>query len=204
MQQLDFLGDMGKTAQVSTRIFDLRPAIFDAQQCADYLQQLLLHTPWEQRGRLMYGKPVLSPRLSAWYADDGMTQAHRADRAVHGWTPLLLQIRQHVETLSGIRFNAVLLNLYRDQHDSVAWHSDRDGVPGREHHVASVSFGQARPFELRHKHDPRRKFSILLSPGSYLLMRNEFQLDWQHRVPKCREQMGPRINLTFRVAQPPP
>jgi alkylated DNA repair dioxygenase AlkB len=38
---------------------------------------------------------------------------------------------------------------YRDGNDSVAWHTDNDGIPGRNRIVASISFGQSRRFDIR-------------------------------------------------------
>lgn len=45
------------------------------------------------------------------------------------WSPELMEIRAKVEGLTGILFNSVLLNYYRDGNDSVAWHSDRMVCP---------------------------------------------------------------------------
>jgi len=44
-----------------------------------------------------------------------------------------------------------LLNYYRDGNDSVAWHSDRESVLGKNPIIASVSFGQVRSFDIRNK-----------------------------------------------------
>ena len=38
-----------------------------------------------------------------------------------------------------------------------------------------------------------------LSHGSFLLMRGQTQHYWSHQLPKTTRQMGPRINLTYRV-----
>ncbi|MBA3695702.1 MAG: alpha-ketoglutarate-dependent dioxygenase AlkB [Methylotenera sp.] len=82
----------------------------------------------------------------------------------------------------------------------MAWHSDRDAVPGRNQYVASVSFGQERYFDLRRKSDHTEKFRVLLENGSYLLMKGAFQDKWEHRIAKSKVPMSPRINLTFRIS----
>jgi alkylated DNA repair dioxygenase AlkB len=133
----------------------------------------------------MYGKEIITPRLTAWYT--------------FPWTKELLQIKERVENVSSINFNSVLLNYYRDGNDSVAWHSDDDGVPGKNKFVASVSFGEERMFDIRSKNDHQNKFSILLEDGSYLLMKNDFQENWQHRIAKSKLSMKGRLNLTFRI-----
>lgn len=193
---------MGDIEEVSSDIFDYRPAIFSPEDSNRYLQTFLQQVQWSQQSAVMYGRKVVTPRLYAWFGD------RNAGYALHGnefraapWTPELLEIREQVTALAGIEFNSVLLNYYRDQHDSVAWHSDRDRESGRNRYVASVSFGQARHFDLRRKDDHRKKFSVLLENGSYLLMKGEFQDQWEHRIAKSRSPMTARINLTFRIAR---
>jgi alkylated DNA repair dioxygenase AlkB len=115
------------------------------------------------------------------------------------WTKDLLVIRDKVTEQSGVLFNSVLVNYYRDGNDSVSWHSDNDGIPGRNRIVASVSFGQVRRFDIRKKDDHNIKYSINLENGSYLLMKGNFQDEWQHRIAKSTSQLGPRVNLTFRI-----
>jgi alkylated DNA repair dioxygenase AlkB len=202
MKQLNFIQDIGEAEEVSSDIFDYRPAIFNKADSARFLKTFLETVPWGQTSQLMYGKKVVTPRLTAWFGDPN------TDYSIDGnesptlpWTPELLEIKAEVEAISGIAFNSVLLNFYRDGNDSVAWHSDRDGVTGRNKYVASVSFGQERRFDLRKKDDPTKTFTVLLEDGSYLLMKGEFQDQWQHRIAKSRLSMGPRVNLTFRISR---
>ena len=202
MEQLNFLQAIGEAEEVSSDIFDYRAGVFSKTESARYLSKFIETVPWEQTSQLMYGKRVITPRLTAWYGDPN------TDYSVSGagsptlpWTPELIEIKTKVEAISGIAFNSVLLNYYRDGNDSVAWHSDRDGVPGRNKYVASVSFGQARPFDLRKKDDFTKAFTVLLENGSYLLMKGEFQDQWQHRIAKSKANMGPRVNLTFRISK---
>jgi len=202
MKQLNFLSDINEHPDVTTDIFDYQPDIFSRVECERYLRIFLNDVPWEQTSQLMYGKMVITPRLTAWYGDPNTDYSTKGEGSpTLSWTPELLEIKAKVEAISGITFNSVLLNYYRDQNDSVAWHSDRDGVPGRNKYVASVSFGQERLFDLRKKDDPTKAFSIMLEDGSYLLMKGEFQDQWQHRIAKSRLSMGPRVNLTFRISK---
>lgn len=177
------------------------PALFDASDCHAYLDKLIRHTPWEQRSVVMYGQEVLTPRLTAWFGDpDTNYSASGHESRPLPWTHDLLEIREKVETFCAIRFNSVLLNYYRDGRDSVSWHDDQDGIAGRNRLVGSVSFGAARVFDFRLKSDHAKKYSITLENGSFLLMRGNFQRDWQHRIAKSANACGPRINLTFRIS----
>ncbi len=201
MKQLNFLQELGEDLEVSSDTFDYRPGVFSQKDSERYLTTFLNNAPWSQLTTVMYGKEIVTPRLYAWYGHSNVNYSISGDGTIPlSWTPELLEVKARVETLSGISFNSVLLNLYRDHNDSVAWHSDRDAVPGRNQYVASVSFGQARYFDLRQKSDHSKKFRVLLENGSYLLMKGEFQDKWEHRIAKSRLTMTPRINLTFRIS----
>lgn len=69
--------------------------------------------------------------------------------------------------------------------------------------IASVSFGAARDFVLRHNGDRSRKISVHLSEGDVLIMAGTTQQHWQHCVPKRKAVCHPRINLTFRTILEP-
>jgi alkylated DNA repair dioxygenase AlkB len=182
------------------RVFNLRDSglvlweqFFSKQESDRYYNELLTTSPWVQRRRPMYDKVVLDPRLTAYYGGE----------RGHEWTPLLVEIKEKVEAQCGISFNRVLLNYYRDGNDSVAWHSDTLPMDGVHHEIASVTFGEARSFKVRHKVDKNDKAlqaDIPLTHGSLLLMGNQMQYFYEHHVPKTKKAVAPRINLTFRIA----
>ena len=64
-------------------------------------------------------------------------------------TPALRIVKTRLEENTGLQFNSVLANLYRDGHDSVAWHSDNEGSLGDNPTIASISLGDMRMFEMR-------------------------------------------------------
>lgn len=159
-----------------------------------YYKQLLEATPWREYQMPMYDKVVTAPRMIAWYGT-----ADEAGESALPWTPELLELRRRVERETGLEFNAVLLNLYRNGNDSVAWHSDREHIIGQNPNIASVTFGQTRPFRLRHKVDMSlQQLEIPLHHGTLLLMHGTTNTFWEHHIPKSAKQMLPRINLTFR------
>ena len=160
---------------------------------------------WEQSTIYLYGKPMLIPRLNAWYGDKqcGYTYSARYFEPLP-WLPILLDIKQAVETalsdeLNGVVFNSALVNCYRDGQDSVAWHSDNEPELGNQPLVASVSLGAERVFELRHNERPNnKKQTIMLGDGDLLLMAGDTQRYWQHQIPKSTTVTGERISITFR------
>ena len=170
---------------------------FIAKEEADRYYSTFLHTTaWREYEMEIFDKTVTAPRMIAWYEDKDNVGA---DQNGPDWTPELLAIRKKVEEETGLEFNAVLLNLYRNGKDGVAWHSDHTDKSGPNPIIASVSFGETRMFRLRHKsRKDIQQVEIPLHHGSFLLMAGTTNSFWQHQVPKTARDILPRINLTFR------
>jgi alkylated DNA repair dioxygenase AlkB len=173
---------------------------YSAEQAAHFLQDLSTGIAWRQEHIQLWGKQHLQPRLTAWHGDAGSHYSYSGlDLTPLAWTPALVTIKRDIEAASGHHYNSVLLNLYRNENDSVGWHSDNEAELGRQPAIASLSLGATRTFKMRHK---RRKdlpvFTLALPSGSLLLMSGPTQACWQHAVEKEKQTTGPRINLTFR------
>jgi alkylated DNA repair dioxygenase AlkB len=166
-----------------------------------FMRRLLEETPWRQETITLWVKQHLQPRLTAWYGDPGRGYAYSGVVLEPlPWTETLSHIKTDVERATGCRFNSVLLNLYRNEDDSVGWHSDAEPELGPHPAIASLSFGATRTFRMRHKSRKEQKQVALdLADGSLLLMAGPTQRHWQHAVMKERSHCGPRINLTFRT-----
>jgi alkylated DNA repair dioxygenase AlkB len=163
---------------------------------ADVLAQLIRDTPWRQDSVVVYGKRHLQPRLSAWYGEASYTYSGLTLQPLP-MTPLLATMRATIESLTGHRYNSVLLNYYRDGADSMGMHSDDEPELGPEPAIASLSLGATRTFMLRHK-ATKRTVKLDLADGSLLLMAGALQKHWLHGIHKTTKQTGPRLNLTFR------
>ena len=168
-----------------------------------FFLRLLDEVKWQQDRMAFYGREIALPRLTAWYGDRGRTYTYsHISMQPHPWTALLCDIKRKVENSVGAQFNSVLLNLYRSGNDGVSWHQDNEPELGCHPIIASVSFGETRVFQLRHRNNrviPR--LDIPLSTGSLLIMCGETQQHWQHQIPKTKRAVEPRINLTFRFIQ---
>lgn len=195
MEQLKLFNDQ-KHLMLPQHLMTYEPAFFNAEDSARYLDTFLQTVPFQQSKVMMYEKEVLTPRLTAWFGDRPMIKGDK--RPPIAWTAELLEIKAKVETFTGMTFNGVLLNYYRDGNDSVAWHSDKDTIVGLKTEIASVSFGQGRNFDFRNKENHRQQYSLELGNGSLLLMKGDLQKYWEHRIAKSVVPMKGRINLTFR------
>ncbi|MEO8762956.1 MAG: alpha-ketoglutarate-dependent dioxygenase AlkB [Ginsengibacter sp.] len=175
---------------------------FLTKEESDILYFKLLHEiAWQESSIIIYGKLHDTPRLTAWYGDKDKTYRFSGNTMTTlPWTSDLLFVKEKVEKEAGVIFNSVLLNLYRTGKDSVGWHRDNEKEFGINPVIASVSFGETRPFQLRYKFNKEvNKITIPLNHGSLLIMKDETQHYWEHQIPKTTRSISPRINLTFRV-----
>jgi alkylated DNA repair dioxygenase AlkB len=162
-------------------------------------EMLLNRVAWSQEKIKYFGKLVNIPRLTAWYGDKDISYTYSGLKVeALPWLPILSRIKGKIESLHGDKLNCVLLNLYRNQNDSVAWHSDDEPELGEEPVIASISFGEDRIFQFRHKLDKKLVYKLPLADGSLLIMRGSTQKYWQHQIPKTTRKLGIRINLTYR------
>ena len=172
---------------------------FDINESHQLFFELHETTSWSQESTILFGKQVNLPRLTAWYGDIGKSYCYsKITMQPLLWNPTLINIKSKIESLSEIKFNSVLLNLYRNGKDSVAWHSDDEPELGKKPVIASVSFGANRRFTFRHKIQKELKYELELTHGSLLIMKGTTQHFWQHQIPKVNKLTQPRINLTFR------
>ena len=174
-------------------------AAFYAKEKADALcERIRAETPWAQERSRM--GPF--PRLTAWYADTGLTYSYSGvTHQAIAWTPTLLEIRREVEAVAQAPFNSLLLNFYRDGQDSIGYHTNAEPELGVNPVIASISLGAVRQFVLKHIRTGA-KLKYDLAPGSLLVMGGTCQHHWVHGVPKTKAAVGPRINLTFRNIVP--
>ena len=170
---------------------DHAPAWLDGSD--SLLQQLVDTAPWGQRQRFMYEGMVDEPRLTTGWSERS------------GWDgcpDTVLAVRDLMTERYGRRFDSVHCNLYRDGHDSVAWHGDNVRKTLREPVVAILSLGERRRFLLRPVGGGRsRRYD--LGAGDLLVMGGTCQHTWQHTVPKVRHA-GARISVTFRHSSEAP
>lgn len=164
------------------------------------MEKLLRETAWRQEKIQVWGKAHAQPRLVAWHGDSGTAYGYSGiTLQASDWSTTLRRIKKEIESATGYRFNSVLLNLYRDQHDHVSWHSDDEPELGQNPVIASLSLGATRTFKLKYKSSAAQKvLSFELGSGSLLLMAGATQHHWKHCIARQSRASAARINLTFR------
>ena len=164
------------------------------------MDQVLENIVWRNDPITMFGKTYPQPRLTAWYGDLGVSYTYsKITMEAKPWTPILKDIQQKIFIDFKLNFNSVLLNFYRDGHDHMSFHADDEKELGANPTIASLSIGATRSFQLKHKFDKNKAIKkIELTSQSLLLMENELQHFWHHRIAKSLKVKEPRLNLTFR------
>jgi alkylated DNA repair dioxygenase AlkB len=189
VRQLGLFGDAAGTLvdDTSGRI-TYTPEFVDAAKAWGWFEALRDTVAWRTERRRMYDRDVDVPRKVAGYRlGDPELPLALADAA------------RMLNDATGVPFNSVGLNFYRDGRDSVAPHNDHlyeivDGYP-----IALVSLGATRRMTIRTKSRPRRAFDLDLEHGSLLLMSYQTQRNYDHGIPKSKVTVGPRISVAFRV-----
>lgn len=176
------------------------PELRLTQTAEAVMKQLIDEVPWRGENIIVWGKTYPQPRLTAWYGDNGANYTYSGIHlAPLPWTHTVIDIKNRVEEIAGTNFNSVLVNYYRDHHDSMGLHSDDEPELGRWPIIASLSLGEERTFILRHKtRRDLKSVRLQLASGSLLLMKGDTQHCWKHGIEKKKRSCGPRINLTFR------
>ena len=175
------------------------PDFLPAALANSYFEDLLNHIPWRQDPITVFGKTHPQPRLTSLHAHTLDSYSYSGIvMTPQPMTDTLERIENRIYQLCDASFTTVLLNLYRDGKDSNGWHADDEPELGKNPVIASVSLGAPRFFHLRHNHDPKQRYKLLLEHGSLLLMRGATQHFWKHQVAKTVKKVSPRINLTFR------
>lgn len=172
---------------------------FDPSEASHYFTRLFNEIPWQQDPITIFGKTYDQPRLTALHAINTKPYSYSGiSMHPHKMTNELTEIYTRIGKVCSEQFTSVLLNLYRDGRDSNGWHADNEKELGQRPVIASVSFGAARFFHLKHRTIKTARLKVQLQSGSLLLMEGDTQEKWLHQIPKTAKPTPPRINLTFR------
>ena len=168
---------------------DLRPRWITGAD--ELFARLVDRLPWRAERRRMYDRVVDVPRLLCGYREGEPLP-----------DPVLASARErlsdHYRAELGEPFSSVGMCLYRDGHDSVAWHGDTFGRGRTEDTmVAILSLGAPRTLALRARDGGEaRRYEV--GHGDLLVMGGSCQRTWEHCVPKTARPVGPRISAQFR------
>lgn len=169
------------------------------QKATHYYTQLLNTINWKNDVAIIFGKRIETKRKVAWYGEKEFEYTYSNNtKLALPWTKDLLELKELIEQKTGECFNSCLLNLYHNGSEGMAWHSDGEKDLKKNGAIASLSFGAERKFAFKHKETKETVYRVL-EHGSLLVMKDDTQTNWLHRLPPTKKVFKPRINLTFRT-----
>lgn len=175
--------------------------LVNATEAAFYFEHLLHHIGWKNDEAVIFGKRVVTKRKVAWYGSEPFQYTYsNVTKLALPWTPELLNLKNRIEKATGETYNSCLLNLYHDGSEGMAWHSDGERDLKKNGAIASLSLGATRKFLFKHK-TTQEKVEFILESGHLLVMKDQTQTFWMHRLPPTKVVHHPRINLTFRTIE---
>lgn len=168
-----------------------------------YFNRLLESIEWKNDEAIIFGQLITTKRKVAWYGERNFKYSYsNITKEALAWTTELEQLKALVEAKTSETYNSCLLNLYHDGNEGMAWHSDGEKDLKKNGAIASLSFGAERKFAFKHK-TTKETVSLMLEQGSLLVMKDETQSHWLHRLPPTKKISKPRINHTFRTIVTP-
>lgn len=173
--------------------------LFSKELADKYYNYLFNEIQWENDKALIFGKLIITKRKVAWYAAKEFDYTYsKITKQSLLFTKELLELKYIVEEQTKEKYNSCLLNLYHNGNEAMAWHSDAEKELKPNGAIASLSFGAERKFSFKHKVN-KTIVSQILEHGSLLVMKEETQLHWLHRLPPTTKIKTARISLTFRT-----
>lgn len=188
MQALLFDQGVQQIADEVTGPITYQPNVISAELAETWFTAIRAQAHWHTGARVMYERVVDVPRMHGHYSADDPAIPNVLLAALNA-------VKQHVDA----PFNGIGLNLYRDEHDSVAPHNDKLHELVADQPIVLLSLGATRTMTIRRKEPPHLKTELELETGSLLLMGWKAQLHYDHGIPKLRHRVGPRISVAFRV-----
>jgi alkylated DNA repair dioxygenase AlkB len=175
--------------------------VLNPQESDNYLQALLHTIEWRNDEANIFGRKIITKRKVAWYGDMEYEYTYsNTTKSALPWTKELLELKLLIEQHTGETFNSCLLNLYHNGEEGMAWHSDGEKALKKNGAIASLSFGAERKFAFKHKVS-KETIGLVLEHGSLLVMKDNTQSHWLHRLPPTKLISRPRVNLTFRTIE---
>lgn len=159
--------------------------------------------------RVIWERREDAPRRECWMSrlDEAYTYGRGAGMRTYEARSIPAELEMlwnTLETTLSVSFEGCFANAYDGPRDHLGWHADDSPEIDDARPIAVVSLGSARRIEFRPKgaKGAEDKESLLLEPGSLLLMGAGMQSSHEHRIPKNGEGCGPRISLTWRGLVP--
>lgn len=187
MTLFDFPSDSQQNLLPKNGTVNYYGKIFSQEEADSHYDYLFNQITWTHDEALIFGKLIQTKRKVAWLGDQPFQYTYSGKtKTAKPWCENMLNLKSKIEDLTGEQFNSCLLNLYHDGSEGMAYHSDGEKDLKKNGAIASVSFGAERKFFFKHKISSER-IELVLEHGSLLIMKDETQDFWLHRLPTTKK-----------------
>jgi alkylated DNA repair dioxygenase AlkB len=145
--------------------------------------------------RMVSAQTCKDSKTSAIYRMPGCNQ--RNINTEH-WTPTVKNVVEKASKYVKQELNHCVCTLYRDENDSLAFHTDKTLDLKEDSVILSISFGAERPF-IFEEIDGKKSETVMLQPGSIMVIGPKTNSRFRHAIPKLKEKTEPRISLSVRT-----
>jgi len=147
----------------------------------------------------IFGKLFDMPRKQTAFGDPGTSYKFSGiEVPSKPWIPIISEIKERIELITGESFNFCLVNRYANGKDYIGYHKDDEKDLVKTTSIASMSFGTTRKFYLKPDDSSANDIRLNLYPGTLCMIEYPTNLHYKHSVPKELKIHNPRVNLTFR------
>ncbi|SNW62200.1 alkylated DNA repair [Orpheovirus IHUMI-LCC2] len=169
------------------------------------MDYILKNLPLVQGEITIYGKKRLEPRLNYACGDVSTHNYSNKKMVVNPWDRCILDLKTFISLDTQLFYNSSLINYYRDGHDKIGEHSDKEiaeGMADAYKTVATYSLGTSRKFRFKGKKADEQghfeKYELLVKDGDLLIMGPTCQDHYTHCIPEEAKVKSPRISITLR------
>ena len=183
---------------MSPRVVYTLHSFLDHNTAVQYFKALERELVYEKDSYVtVFGKRYKIKRDHVGYGDPGLNYKFSGTTlAAKDWTPTLLDLKSKIEAYTGLSFNFVLVNRYKDGSCYISPHSDNEACLDQSLGVVALSLGAKRKFQF--SQNGRIVESIYLPNGSLLTFPARTNVIYKHGIPKEHRVTSCRISLTFR------
>jgi alkylated DNA repair dioxygenase AlkB len=177
----------------------------DALEFMNHYQKSL---HWKQDTYKFGTTTVKSPRLIALVGDNIIYKyscnTHNGQKSDERMVCLLSRLYGLKVSIPELKtdYNGILFNLYRDERDSLNFHTDNEPCMDLSSPICTISLGASRRFLIKPQNPSisllKKHTQFWLPNGSLAIMAGKFQEEFLHSIPKELEETRQRMSLTFR------
>lgn len=157
---------------------------------------------YEEPPIMIMGRECRQRRDVSFYSDESKGYAYSGQfmpALPLAKAPILQDLLPKINASLGTKFNAILVNRYRNGEKYLSAHSDDErALDTRNNMVVGIAYGGVRNFRIR---DKKTKAIVLdhdHQPCELLIMQGDFQKEFTHEIPVQKKVTTERISLTFR------